>query len=224
MLYQNDAFGEDLKGGFEDAIEGSDIKIVAEESYEVTDPTVAPQVAKLAGSGADTFLNITTPKPGAQAIGAVAKSDWRPLHILNNVASSKTLVLKPVGFEAAQGIVSTTYFKDPEEPEWADDAAMKEYKAQLKKFAPKPDPNEPFNVYGWAAAADDGQGAQRPAEPDREELMDVGPQPGHGDRAAAAGHQVKTGEDDGYPIQSMQIMRFKDENWKLEDEVIQAPH
>src|SRR5512132_111977 len=93
VLYQNDSFGKDLLGGFEKGIEGSNVKIVARESYEVTDPTVAPQVAKLARSGADTFLNVTTPKPGAQAIGAVAKSGWKPLHILNNVAASHTLVL-----------------------------------------------------------------------------------------------------------------------------------
>ena len=76
---------------------------------------------KLAGSGADTFLNITTPKFSAQAIATIAKTDWKPLHILNNVGASKTLVLKPVGFQNAKGIVSTTYFKDPDEPKWTDD-------------------------------------------------------------------------------------------------------
>ena len=66
MLYQNDAFGEDLLNGFKEATEGSGIKVVAEESYEVTDPTVSSQVSKLASSDADTFLNITTPKFGAR--------------------------------------------------------------------------------------------------------------------------------------------------------------
>ena len=73
MLYQNDAFGEDLLNGFKEAIKGTDIEIVAEESYEVTDPTVSSQMSKLASSDADTFLNITTPKFSAQAIAAVAK-------------------------------------------------------------------------------------------------------------------------------------------------------
>jgi branched-chain amino acid transport system substrate-binding protein len=174
VLYQNDSFGKGLTAGFEEGIEGSNIEIVARESYEVTDPSVAPQVSKLAGSGADTFLNVTTPKPGAQAIGAVAKSDWRPLHILNNVSASKTLVIKPVGFEAAQGIVSSTYFKDPEDPQWADDPAMKEYKAQLKKFGPKLNPNEPFNAYGWAAAATMVKALEQAgADLDREKLMEA---------------------------------------------------
>ena len=116
MLYQNDGFGKDLLGGFEKAIEGSDVKIVAKESYEVTDPTITSQIRKLAASGADTFLNITTPKFSALAIATIAKSDWKPLHILNNVGASKTLVLTPVGLENAKGIVSTTYFKDPDAP------------------------------------------------------------------------------------------------------------
>jgi branched-chain amino acid transport system substrate-binding protein len=223
VLFQNDSFGEDLTGGFEKAIEGSKIKIVARESYEVTDPSVAPQVSKLAGSGADTFLDVTTPKPGAQAIGAVAKSDWRPLHILNNVAASKTLVLKPVGLEAAQGIVSTTYFKDPEDPQWADDAAMKEYKAQLKKFAPKLNPDEPFNTYGWAAAATLVKAIEQAGpDLDRDKLMDAVRNMDTEIGLLLPGIRVKTGEGDGYPIQSNQIMRFQDENWKLEGEVIDA--
>ena len=73
VLYQNDAFGEDLLNGFKEAIKGTDIKVVAEESYEVTDPTVSSQMAKLAGSDADVFLNISTPKFGAQAIAAQKK-------------------------------------------------------------------------------------------------------------------------------------------------------
>jgi branched-chain amino acid transport system substrate-binding protein len=223
VLYQNDSFGENLTGGFEEAIKGSNIKIVARESYEVTDPSVAPQVSKLAGSGADTFLNVTTPKPGAQAIGAVAKSDWRPLHILNNVAASKTLVIKPVGFEAAQGIVSTTYFKDPEGSEWVDDPAMKEYKAQLKKFAPKLNPDEPFNAYGWAAAATMVAALQQAgSDLTRDKLMDAIRNMDTEIGLLLPGIRIKTGEGDGYPIQSNQIMRFQDENWKLEGEVISA--
>jgi branched-chain amino acid transport system substrate-binding protein len=223
VLFQNDSFGENLKGGFEDAIKGSNIRVVAEESYEVTDPSVAPQVAKLAGSGADTFLNITTPKPGAQAIGAVAKSDWRPLHILNNVSSSKTLVIKPVGFEAAQGIVSTTYFKDPEDPQWADDPAMKEYKTQLKKFGPKLNANEPFNAYGWAAAATMVAALQQAGNDlDRDKLMEAARNMDTEIGLLLPGIRVKTGEGDHYPIQSNQIMRFEGENWQLEGEVINA--
>lgn len=109
VLFQNDDFGKDLLDGFKKAIEGSEIKIVQEESYEVTDPSVDAQMSDLARSDADVFLNVTTPKFGSQALAADAKmTDWNPLHILNNVAASPT-VLQPVGFDNVQGVVSSTY-------------------------------------------------------------------------------------------------------------------
>ena len=223
ILYQNDDFGKNLMGGFEKAIEGSGVKIVARESYEVTDPSVVPQVTKLAGSGADTFLNIATPKPAAQAIGAVAKSGWKPLHILNNVASSKTLVLTPVGLKAAQGIVSTAYIKDPEDPQWASDAAMTEYKTQLKKYAPRANPEEPFNAYGWAVADTMVKALNEAGEDlDRDKIMETVRNLDLEVPLLLPGIKIQTGEGDGYPIQSMQIMRFQGENWKLEGDLINS--
>src|ERR671930_2258952 len=152
VLYQNDAYGKDLLGGFQAGIAGSGIKVVAKQSYEATDPSDASQVKKLAGSGADVFLDITTPKFGAQAIATVAQTTWKPLHILNNVAASKAQVLAPVGLQNAQGIISTAYFKDPEDPQWANDSAMTTYKTNLVKYQPGANDNDPFNAYGWAEA------------------------------------------------------------------------
>ena len=223
-LYQNDAFGKDLLKGFEEAAKGTDIKVVARESYEVTDPTVSSQMAKLADSGADTFINITTPKFSAQAIAGAAKLGWKPLHILNNVGASKSLVLKPAGFKNAQGIVSTAYFKDPEDPQWRDDPAMKEYKAALEKHSPRSDPNDPFNVYGWAVADTMTEALKNMKEPTRKALMDSVRSLDFNSEILLPGIEVKMGPDDGYPIEAMQIQRFEGENWKLQGEVVQAPH
>jgi branched-chain amino acid transport system substrate-binding protein len=220
-LYQNDGFGKDLLGGFEKALEGSDIKLVAKESYEVTDPTVASQVKTLAASGADTFINITTPKFSAQAIAAIAKSDWKPLHILNNVGASKTLVLTPVGLENAEGIVSTQYFKDPEDPKWADDPAMTEYKDALKEHAPRANPNEPFHAYGWAAAQTMVKALEGMKEPTREALMESVRNMDTEIPMLLPEIKVQTSPDDGFPIEAMQIMRFDGENWQLLGDVIE---
>jgi branched-chain amino acid transport system substrate-binding protein len=225
VLYQNDAFGEDLLNGFKSAIEGTNIEVVAEESYEVTDPTVSSQMAKLASSDADTFLNITTPKFSAQAIAAAAKLGWKVLHILNNVGASKTLVLEPVGLENAQGIVSTSYFMDPEDPQWAEDPAMMEYKQGLEQHAPRANPNDPFHVYGWAVANTMVEALKGMEEPTREALMDSIRDMDVEIPILLPGIKVQTnGNEDGYPIEAMQIMRFEGENWKLQNEVIQAPH
>jgi branched-chain amino acid transport system substrate-binding protein len=225
VLYQNDAFGEDLLNGFKEAVKGTDIEIVAEESYEVTDPTVSSQMSKLASSDADTFLNITTPKFSAQAIAAQAKLGWKVLHILNNVGASKKLVLEPVGLENAQGIVSTSYFMDPEDPQWQDDPAMREYYDAMEKHEPRADPEDPFHVYGWAVANTMVRALEGMEEPTREALMDSVRNMEEEIPILLPGIKVQMdGEKDTYPIEAMQIMRFEGENWKLQGEVIQAPH
>jgi len=225
VLYQNDAFGEDLLNGFKEATKGTNIKVVAEESYEVTDPTVSSQMSKLANSDADTFLNITTPKFGAQAIVAADKLGWKVLHIINNVAASKLLVLEPAGLDKAQGLISTTYFKDPASPEWSDDQSMKEFKEALAKYEPRANPEDPFCVYGWAAASTMVEALKGMEEPTREALMDSVRNMDVEIPILLPGIEVKTsGEQDGYPIEAMQIQRFEGDNWVLQDEVIQAPH
>ena len=62
--------------------------IVAEQSYETSDPTINSAVVRLQSSGADVFFNVATPKFAAQAIHKVAEIGWKPLHILNNVSTS----------------------------------------------------------------------------------------------------------------------------------------
>jgi len=216
VLYQNDGFGKDFLNGFTKEIEGTGIKIVAKESYEVTDPTVAPQTVKLSKSGADTFLDIATPKPAAQSIGTVAKVGWKPLFLLGNVAASKGLVFKPVGLEAAKGIISNTYLKDPESSQYTNDAGMKEYKAQLKKFAPRLNPDEPFNVYGWAVAETMTKALEQAGKDlTREKLMDAVRNMDQEISLLLPGIRIKTSKDDGYPIQSVQIERFDGQDWKV---------
>jgi branched-chain amino acid transport system substrate-binding protein len=224
VLYQNDAFGEDLLNGFKKAIEGTDIKVVAEESYEVTDPTVSSQMSKLASSDADTFLNITTPKFGAQAIVAADKLGWKVLHIINNVSASKLLVLEPAGLDKSQGLISTAYFKDPATPEWQDDESMKEFKDALAKYEPRANPEDPFCVYGWAAAQTMVEALKGMEEPTRQALMDSARSLNVEVPILLPDIEVKTSAEDGYPIEAMQIQRFEGENWQLQGEVIQAPH
>jgi branched-chain amino acid transport system substrate-binding protein len=222
VLYQNDAFGKDLLDGFKSAIQGSGTQVVAAESYEVTDPTVDSQVSKLAASKADVFLDITTPKFGAQAIHRLTEIDWKPLHILNNVAASKTLVLKPAGLAASKGIVSVAYLKDAEDPRWNSDPAMQEYKAGLKQYAPKLDVNEPFNVYGWAVASSMAKALGDMKQPTRSALMDTIRSQNTQLPLLLPGISVQTTATDGYPIQDMQMIRFDGNRWQPISNVIQT--
>jgi ABC-type branched-subunit amino acid transport system substrate-binding protein len=123
--------------------------IVAEASYEVTDPTVDSQIVSLKASGADTFFNVTTPKFAAQAIRKVHDIGWKPLHILNNVSYSVGSVLTPAGLDKSVGLVTAQYYKDPADPQWANDPALKEYTAWFRKYYPEGDIKDGFNVTGY---------------------------------------------------------------------------
>ncbi|MBT2369125.1 ABC transporter substrate-binding protein [Streptomyces sp. ISL-10] len=216
VLYQNDDFGKNLLGGFTEAVAGSGIKVIAKESYEVTDPSVSAQMSSLARSKADVLLNITTPKFGSQALAADAKNaKWNPLHIVNAVSASAT-VLKPVGFENVQGLVSATYFKDPADPQWADDAEMKAYKDALRKYAPGSDPTNQYNAYGWAVASSLHKALDAMKCPTREGLRDaVRDLKDVKVDMLLPGVTLATGRGDAFPIETMQLMRFKGERWQL---------
>ena len=122
VLYQNDDYGKDYLKGLKDGLGAKAASmIVMEESYEVTDPTIDSHIVKLKASGADVFVNISTPKFAAQAIKKNVEIEWKPVHFLNNVSASIGSVIKPAGFANAQGIISSIYLKDPTDPQWKDD-------------------------------------------------------------------------------------------------------
>ena len=131
-------------------------------------------------------------------------------------------MLKPVGFENAKGIVSTQYFKDPEDPQWADDAAMKEYRTALKEHAPKANPDDPFNMYGWTAAQTMVKALEAMKEPTRDSLMEAVRNLDLDIGTMLPGNKIQTTPDDGYPIEAMQIMEFDGSDWKLQGELIEA--
>ena len=153
ILYQNDDYGKDVLKGVEDGLGVAGAKlVVAKASYEVTDPTVDSQMLTLQASGADTFINITTPKFGAQAVRKAWDSGWKPLHILNNVAASVGSVLIPAGLDKSVGLLTLQYYKDPNDPQWKDDPSMLEWRAFMGRYYKDGDPKDASNLYAYVTA------------------------------------------------------------------------
>ena len=153
VLYQNDDYGKDYLKGLKDGLGAKGAKlIVAEDSYETTEPTIDSHIVRLKASGADVFVDITIPKFAAQAIKKNAEIGWKPLHFLNSVSSSIGATIKPAGFDAAQDIISAAYIKDPTDPQWKDDPGMKTFNAFLDKYYPEANRNDVFVVYGYTVA------------------------------------------------------------------------
>ena len=153
VLYQNDDYGKDyvhgLKLGLGDKAESM---IIAEASYEVTDPTVDSQIISLKASGADTLVNVSTAKFSAQAIRQVYDIGWRPLHILNNVSSSVGAVLNPAGLEKSVGLITAISLKDPSDPQWKDFHDVQEYISWMEEYYPEGNLDDINNVAGYSVA------------------------------------------------------------------------
>jgi branched-chain amino acid transport system substrate-binding protein len=153
VLYQNDDFGKDYLQGVVDGLGAkAATMIMAKASYESTDSTVDSQIIVLQAAACDVLITVAIPKFGAQAVRKVAEIGWRPLHILNGVASSVGATLKPAGLENAKGIISDNSFKDPTDPQWLNDAGYKQWASFMDKYYPTGDRTDNQTVYGYSIA------------------------------------------------------------------------
>jgi branched-chain amino acid transport system substrate-binding protein len=153
VLYQNDDLGRDYLNGVKAGLgDKAATMIVAEASYEMSDPTIDSQIIKLKSAGADLLFSASTPKFAAQAIKKNAELGWKPVHILDINATSVGAVMQPAGLEASKGVISVNYGKDPLDPTWKDDPGMKKYFDFMAKYFPEGDKNSNFNTYGYSTA------------------------------------------------------------------------
>jgi branched-chain amino acid transport system substrate-binding protein len=222
VLYQNDDYGKDYLKGLKDGLGAKASMIIAEESYETTEPTIDSHIVKLKSLGADVFFNVTTPKFAAQAIKKMAEIEWKPLHLLNNVSGSIGSVIKPAGFENAQGIISSNYLKDPTDPQWKNDAGMKAWNEFLDKYYPEANRADASVMYAYIVA----QGLEHVLKAcgdnlTRENVM----------KQAASirdlelggllpGVKVNTSPTDFAPLSQLQLQKFNGDKWDLFGEII----
>jgi len=225
VLYQNDDYGKDYLKGLKDGLGAKAASmIVAEESYETTEPSVDGHIVKLKSSGADIFVNISTPKFAAQAIKKMAEIGWKPLHFLNNVSASVGSVIKPAGFEKAQGIISAAYLKDPSDPQWDNDAGMKEFLTFLEKDFPEGNKLDASVVVGFGVTQTLIQVLKQCGDNlTRENIMKQAANlKDFRTNVLLPGIKINTSATDFAPISQLQLMKFTGERWVLFGDIISA--
>jgi branched-chain amino acid transport system substrate-binding protein len=216
ILYQNDDSGRDYLKGLKDGLgpEATKRMIVAELPYDPSDPTVDSQVVALKTIGADIFFDEASPKFAAQAIRKAAEIGWKPTLFLASISNSVGSVLKPAGLENSKGILSSNYIKDPTDPTWKDDPAIKQWSEFMDKYFPEGDKSSTFTVYGYALSQTLVQVLKQCGdELTRENVMkqatnlkdfEVG--------VLLPGIKINTSPTDYYPIEQMQMSRFNGEH------------
>ena len=225
ILYQNDDYGKDYVKGLKDGLGDAAKKlIVLEQSYEVTDPTIDSQIVNLKTSGANVFYNVTIPKFAVQAIKKAHDIGWKPLHLLNNVASSLGTVLKPAGLEASKGLITALYMKEITDPQWRNDQGYKDWLAWMKKYYPEGALDDQANAYAYSVSQTLVHVLKQCGNDlSRENIMK---------QAASVkslslplllpGIKINTSPSDYYPIEQEQLARFDGERWVLFGELYDA--
>jgi branched-chain amino acid transport system substrate-binding protein len=225
LLYQNDDFGKDYLNGLKDGF-GADFdkRVVKQETYQVTDPTIDSQIVSLQGSGADVLVSGTTFKFGAQAIRKVYDLGWRPLHLISYVSSSVGATLQPAGLDKSVGVITAQYNKDPGDPRWQNDPGMQQWRDFMTKYLPGVSQTDNNYVAGYQYAETLAQVLRQCGNDlSRDNIM----------RQAAnlqdlkedvllPGIVVNTSPTNFHPVKQMQLARFDGKSWVLFGDVIAA--
>jgi branched-chain amino acid transport system substrate-binding protein len=223
VLYQNDDYGKDYLKGLKDGLGAKAASmIIAEESFETTEPTVDNHIVKLKSTGADVFVDIATPKFAAQAIKKIAEIEWKPLHILNNVSASVGAVIKPAGFENSQGIISAAYLKDASDPQWDNDAGMKQFYDFLAKDFPEGNKLDGSVVVGYGVSQTLVEVLKKCGDDlTRENIMkQAASLKDFRTEVLLPGITINTSPTDFAPISQLQLMKFKGEKWDLFGDIV----
>ena len=222
ILSQNDDLGRDYMLGFKRGLGNKAATMIASAlTYNTSDPTVDSQVVSLKAAGADVFLIFSVPKFAAQAIRKAYDIDWHPQEFVSSVGSSIAGAIRPAGFEAAKGIISAAYQKDPADPQWRDDPDMKAWNAWMDKYNPHVDKSDYYAPYGYNVGSAVVQLIKQCGDNlTRENIMK---QASHLDMdlpLLLPGIKLKTTPTDLRPIKQMRLVRFDGQRYVLFSDVL----
>lgn len=215
ILYQNDDFGRDYPAGVRDVLGVKYAEVVKEATYEFTDASIDRQIVQLKGTGCNALIAATILQFAVQTIRKVNDLGWKPIFYMSNVSASVPNILERAGLESSVGLLSSTYRKDPDDPEFENDPAMKDWRAWISKYLPDADVRRPNFINGYNSAAIMVQVLkQAGSDLSRENIM----------RQATnlrdlelpmllPGIKVNTSPTDYYPVQNLQLMRFDGKRW-----------
>ena len=218
VLYQDDDYGKDYLRGLKDGLgDKASSMIVVEDAYEVSETTIDSHVVKMKSLNADVFVDVATPKFAAQAIRKTGEIGWKPMHILNSVATSIGAVIKPAGVDNARGIISVAYLMDPLDPTWKDDPGMKAFNEFLDKYFPEGNRADSLLVTGYNLAQTLVQVLSQCGDNlTRENVMkEAANLKGFRTTNLLPGITINTSPIDFAPIKQVQLRRFNGETWEL---------
>jgi branched-chain amino acid transport system substrate-binding protein len=225
VLYENSDFGKDMLSGLRRGLAGR-AKIVGTQSYEIDDPGVDSQLAKLKASGADTLMLFATPQFAIFGYVGAFRLGWHPQYYVASVSISPD-IMKIAKFGSSQkqvdGSISIAFVKDPTARQWAKDQTVRLYKSILQRFLPGAKPDDVFNYYGMAVAytmVDTLKKAGRNLT--RAGVLRAATHLNETNPFLLPGVRIKTSPNDYYPMDKVKLARYDGAHWQFFGKLVSA--
>ena len=219
VFFQNDDYGKDYLRGLKQGLGTRANLIVSELGYEISDTSFASQISRQKASGADTWVVYTTPTFTGRAFVTARALAWKPDQIVLNSVSATDQVMqgiaRAVGQNYVNGVISTGYLKNPTNPKYRNDGAIKAYRRIMSKYgADGININNTFYYYGVAKAHDFVKLMYLAGRnPTRASLMAATAKMNWVNPYALKGVRVKTSKTDRFPIDQGRVVRYQDGSW-----------
>jgi len=225
VLYENSDFGKDMLNGLRRGLRGKG-KIVATAAYEVTDPSIDSQIARLKSSKADTLMLFATPQFAIFGYVASFRLGWHPQVYVTSVSISPD-IMKIARFASSkkqvEGSISIAFVKDPTSAQWAKDRTVRLYRSILKRFLPSAKADDVFNYYGMAVAytmVDTLKKAGR--SPTRASVLRAATHLNETNPFLLPGVRIQTSPNDYYPMDRVKLARYRGTHWQFFGNLVSA--
>jgi branched-chain amino acid transport system substrate-binding protein len=218
VLYQDDDYGKDLLVGLRRGLGSKVRQIVSKQSYDVTDPDVGSQIARLKSARANTLMLFATPAFAIRAYVHARKLGWRPKVFVNAVSSATNimgLATAATSRRQTEGSISIVFLKDPTDRRWSSDPGIRLYRSVMKRYDAKGSWKDVYNVYGMSVAHTFVQALKRAGKnPTRDTIMRAALHLNvRNDPFLLPGISVRTGAGDHFPLDQAKLERYHNGHW-----------
>ena len=223
-LWQNDYFGRELFKGLEDGLGDIARMIRVDIAYDIDDEHLDTHVSILKQSGAEIFVFAGMPATAAEVIRKTADLNWHPVFIMNYMASSIAMALKPAGLEHALGVITAAFLKDAGDPAWRDEQATHDWHAFVGKYNRAGGKDDSAAVFGYAAAETLAQVLKQCGNDlSRENVMkQAAALENYQGSILLPGIKISTGPGNFRPIKHLRLVQFDGRTWQPIGDVLET--
>lgn len=224
VLWQNDQFGRILYKGIQEGLGDLNRHVLVDIAFDIGDEHLEGHVSILKRAGADIFVFLGVPSTASKVIKLAASLNWHPIFIVNDASASIANAMAPAGLENSAGVISAAFLKDPSDPAWKDDSAMKDWITFMDKYHQVESTNNSAALYGYAAAEALTQVLKQCGDDfSRDNIMrQAASLTSYHLSVALPNIRMNTSPSNYLPIRQMRLVQFDGRSWQPFGEVIET--